>query len=243
VAAWNIRVNDSSSGHARAVVAALMSMNDRPRIVVMSEARQTMFNTYISEFQSRTGQTWTGVFRSHCPPGKLSGSSCTGSEDEGVAIFTSYPIQSSNSMYFPYGDSWHSARAAIRAAINVNGVIVQVFGVHLIPNNATARYASMSLLKAWAAGYSKPQLVGGDFNADPDQIRSSSGMGSTFLDTALLAGSGGQNTAMVPSPTMKLDYLFTDAGRKANPQWAVVPTSTGGNSDHYPVLANFRVSP
>jgi endonuclease/exonuclease/phosphatase family metal-dependent hydrolase len=217
-------------------------MNPQPRVVILEEARQTQYNTYISELQSRTGLSWNGIFLSHCPPGRWNGIWCTGSEDEGVAVLSSLPVQSTDSMYFPYGDSWHSARAAVRAAVNVNGVTLQVFGVHLIPNDAQARYNSMSLLRNWASNQSRPQIVGGDFNADPDQIRSSQGMGSAFIDSTLVVGSGNSLTALLPSLTMKLDYLFSDSGNRAQPQWAVV-VNTGSVSDHLPVLASYTVVP
>jgi len=223
-------------------MAILASLNPQPRIIVLAEARQTQYNTYISELQARTGLTWNGIFQSHCPPGRWNGSSCTGSEDEGVAVLSSLPIQSTSSMFFPYADSWHSARAAVRMAVNVNGVTLQVFGVHLIPNDATARYNSMTLLKNWASNQSRPQIVGGDFNADPDQIRSAQGMGTGFVDATLLVGSGNPMTALLPTLTMKLDYWFSDTGNKAQPQWAVV-VNTGTVSDHLAIMASYRVTP
>ena len=218
-----------------------MALSPRPQVVVIQEALRSQYNTYVAQLRTRTGQTWSGHFANHCPRGALSGSTCTSSEDEGVAVLTSLPVTGSSSRLLPYADAWHSARALVRVGVNVAGVVLQVFSAHLQPDYPTARYNSMSVLKSYASGFSKPQVVGGDFNAGPDQICSSSGMSPAFLDTWRLVGSGNGFTARTPSPTMKLDYIFTDAGRRANPTSTRVVTTTGTSSDHYPVVATFSV--
>jgi endonuclease/exonuclease/phosphatase family metal-dependent hydrolase len=241
VATWNVQIS-SSAAHAATVISRLVSMSPRPQIIVIQEGYQALFGTYINELQTRTGVTWTGVFKAHCPPGGWSGGTCTRNEEEGVGVFTSLPLLDSGTMYLPFGDSWHSARAAVRAAVSVNGVTLQVFSVHLIPSNITARYSSMTMLKNWAAGYSKPQVMGGDFNADPDQIMSSQGMSPDFINSWATVGSGSGFTYPVPTPTMKLDYLMYDRGGRAQPLSTAVVTSTSSTSDHYPVRTTYRVN-
>ena len=152
------------------------------------------------------------------------------------------PIQNTSVGYLPWADAYHSARALVRAAISVNGGTVQVFGTHLQQGNATARASSMIALKNLAAQYSKPQLAAGDFNADVDQIDTQTGMASAFVDSWSVVGSGSGFTCSTPSPTMKLDYWFADLSGKAQPQWSTVVTSTGTISDHFPVMASFRIS-
>jgi endonuclease/exonuclease/phosphatase family metal-dependent hydrolase len=244
---WNVQINDSSVAHAQAVIATLMALSPRPQIVVMEEANRYHFSTYVNELAARTGQIWQGVFQTHCPPGAWNGATCTASEDEGVAIFTSYPVVNSSVMHLPPADCYHSARAAARAAINVSGITLQVFATHLQTgsclNAIQARAASMSLLKDWAGNFSLPQIVGGDFNGLPDEIRASAGMGPNFVDTWQLAGSGFSLTAFLPSPSMKIDYWLADAGGKAQPLWTQVVTSTGAISDHLPVQVGFRIFP
>ena len=66
-------------------------------------------------------------------------------------------------------------------------------------------------------------------------------MSPSFVDTWSLVGSGSRYTFPAPTPTMKLDYLFTDASLKAKPGASVVVTSTGTVSDHFPVLATFQI--
>src|SRR5262249_34970426 len=69
VVQWNVQVNDSGSGHARTVIDNALSPSPRPRVVVIEEGHQSQFDTYISELNARTGETWHGVFFTHCPPG------------------------------------------------------------------------------------------------------------------------------------------------------------------------------
>jgi endonuclease/exonuclease/phosphatase family metal-dependent hydrolase len=183
------------------------------------------------------------VFLSECPRGAWSGSSCISSEDEGTAVFTSLPIVGSSTTYLPYADPYHSARALVRLAVSVNGTTVQVMGTHLQPGDATARYNSMSYLKNWASNFPAPQLVAGDFNADPDQIDSASGMLPSFIDAWFVVNAGRGLTCSTPYPTMQLDYWFADASGRAKPNWSSVVTGTGTVSDHFPMHTSFTVRP
>jgi len=246
VATWNIKINDNSETHARVAMDTLMSIGPRPDVVVIQEAYKAMFSTYLDELERQTGKTWYGVFATHCQPGAWNGSSCTTAWYQGVGIFSRYPILNSSSTLFPYADCWTSARAGLRAAISVNGTTLQVFTTHLQTGSCTdvrqARFSSMSKLKQWAANYSKPQIVAGDFNADPDQIDTTSGMLPSFVDTWPLVGSGHGFSAFVPSPTMKIDYWFTDAGMRAHPVSSQVFLGAGSRSDHYPVQTTFVIN-
>ena len=239
--AWNVQVDDSSAGHAQTVIDYLMNMSPQPQVVILEEAHKSQYNTYVNQLQARTGRSWGGVMLTHCPPGAFNGSSCTGSEDEGVAVFSSFPVVDQGTNYLPYADAYHSARASVRLAVNVNGVVTQIFGAHLQVGNASARYGSMTVLKNWAANYSAPYIAGGDFNADMDQIDTYSGMLPTFTDSWSVAGSGTGYTASTPYPTMKLDYLFADGSGRAQTSWTYVATSTWTVSDHFPVVTQFTV--
>jgi endonuclease/exonuclease/phosphatase family metal-dependent hydrolase len=243
VAEWNVEVNDASAAHAQTVIDYIAALSPRPQVIVMEEAHKSQYATYISELLNRTGLVWTGAFQTHCPPGAWSGSSCSSAEDEGVAVFSSLPVVGSSTTYLPYADAYHSARGAVRLAVSVSGETLQVFGLHLQVDNATARNSSMAYVKSWTSGFSQPQLVAGDFNADQDQIDTSSGMSPNFVDSWTLVGSGRGFTNPTPSPLYKLDYWFADAGGKATPAWSTVITSTGTVSDHFPVQTAFTIHP
>ncbi len=245
VAHWNIRIDDSSEGHARRAIDLLLASGPRPEVITIVEAYDTWFSTYIDELQKQTGQTWYGAFATHCAPGNWNGSSCTAQWYQGIGIFSTHPIQNSSSKYFPYADCWTSARVGLRAQISVNGLPVQVFLTHLqtggCANDAQARYNSMRDLKAWASQYSAPQIAAGDFNADADQIDTTQGMSPSFVDSWNAVGQGFKFTALLPNPNMKIDYWFSDASGRATPTTSVVNTGTGGESDHYPIEATFVV--
>ena len=127
----------------------------------------------------------------------------------------------------------------------MNGLPVQVFANHLqtggCGNDAQLRYNSMRDFKSWASNYPAPQLVAGDFNADPDQIDTPQGMSPNFVDSWFVAGQGSRFTSFYPNPTMKIDYWFSDASGRATAQTSFVNSATGGVSDHLPVEATFLV--
>ena len=241
VAEWNVQVNDSSAGHARQVIDYLAALSPQPQVIVLTEARGTQYNTYVSELQARTPYAWRGVFLSECPNGAWNGSSCTGSEDEGTAVFTMLPVVGQSTTYLPYADAYHSARALVRLAVSVNGATVNVFGTHLQVSNAPARNSSMAYLKNWASNFGGTKLVSGDFNADPDQIDASSGMAGMFIDSWTQVNAGRALTCSTPVPTMQLDYWFVDTSGKAKTKWMSVERGTGTVSDHFPTHAAITI--
>jgi endonuclease/exonuclease/phosphatase family metal-dependent hydrolase len=240
VVTWNVKV-DGSATHAQGVIDRLMALTPRPQVVVLEEAMRSQLNTYLSRLQTTTGQTWRGIMATHCPPGAWNGSSCSSSEDEGVVVLTPLQVLSSSTGFLGWADQWHSARGFVRVAVNVGGLTVQVFGVHLQPNNATARNNSMGYLKSLASNYSGPKIMAGDFNAGRDQVNVSTGMAPAFLDCWNLVGSGAGNTAFTPSPSMVIDFWLTDASKRAMPTATRVVTETGTFSDHLPVFTTFSV--
>ena len=242
VVTWNIDSVEAGKGtdvQARAAMTSVAAMTPLPQIVVLQEALQSQFGTYIDELQNRTGLVWRGFFATHCAPGAWTNGACSETQDEGVGIFSSLPIVESTSTYLAFPDDWHSARAAVRAAINISGRVVQVFVAHM-SNTTSARNGMMSALTSYAQQFPSPQLIGGDFNADPDQIDVPSAMSASFRDAWSVVGSGLGYTANTPNPTMHLDYWFSDISDQIRPSWATVVTAPGVLSDHFPVHAAFR---
>lgn len=243
---WNIQIDDSSDAHARMAMDLAMAVSPQPQILVIQEAHAAQFNTYLDELQKATGRVWHGVLATHCGLGSWTGTTCAAAYDQGVALFSVFDIVSTDSMYFPFADCWQSARAGLRAALNVNGSILQAFTTHLqhdggCADDAQSRYKSMGMLKTWAAGYSTPQIAAGDFNAQPNQIDTTSGMNPEFVDAWSLAGSGQGPTAYLPLPTIRIDYWFTDRSLTAAPQSIEVIQSGGTFSDHAMVHATFKM--
>ena len=244
VVEWNIQITDSET-HARQVMDMLVGIGPRPEVIVIEEAYLPNYGIYLDELQRQTGQTWYGASASHCAAGDWNGSSCNTTWYQGVAIFSTHAITGTSTQLFPYSDCWTSARAGLRAQIDVNGIPVQVFATHLqtggCTNDAQARYNSMRDLKWWASQYSSPQLVAGDFNADPDQIDTPSGMSPNFVDSWWSVGVGPRFTGLLPNAGMKLDYWFSDTSGRAQPSTSIVNMGAGSLSDHYPLEATFVI--
>ena len=243
---WNIQIDDSSAAHARTAMDLAMAVSPQPQILVIQEAHAAQFNTYLDELQKVTGKVWHGVLATHCGLGSWTGTTCGAPYDQGVGLFTVFDIVNTDSMYFPFADCWQSARVGLRAALNVNGTILQTFTTHLqhddgCADDAQSRYKSMGMLKTWAAGYSAPQIVAGDFNAGPDQIDTTSGMYPDFVDDWPVIGSGPGLTAYLPLPTVRIDYWFTDRSMKAAPQSMEVIQIGGTFSDHAGLRTTFRI--
>src|SRR5262249_46288779 len=122
VVEWNIQINDNSEAHARLSMDMLLASGPRPEVIVIEEAYQNWYSTYIDELQKQTGQTWYGAFATHCAPGDWNGSTCSPAWYQGVGIFSTHPITDSSSTDFPYSDCWTSARVGLRAQIDLNGL-------------------------------------------------------------------------------------------------------------------------
>ena len=162
----------------------------------------------------------------------------------GNAVVTRWPISSDAQLDLPSPPDLDEHRTLLQADVSGPRGPLQVFTTHLqtggCSNDAQSRYHSMGLLKAWAANYSRPQLVSGDFNADPDQIYSAQGMAGAFLNPIATLGLPKPLTAFVGPPTMQLDYWFYDASGSAQPISVDVP-NTGTVSDHFPLRATFKL--
>ena len=243
---WNIQIDDPSESHARVAMDMAVSLSPRPQIIVVQEAQTAMSAVYLDELQRQTGQVWHGVLAPLCGLGQWTGTTCASTYSQAVGIFTTFDIVNTDSKFFPYADCWQSARTGLRAGVNVNGTVLQVFTTHLqhtdgCANDALSRAQSMAMLKSWAANYPTPQIVGGDFNGQAAEIDSTSGMSPNFADVWALAGSGAGATAYLPTPTVRIDYWFIDASTRAVAQAVEAVPNTGTVSDHLPLRATFKI--
>lgn len=247
VLTWNLSVATQNDAGARQEMDTIAAITPLPRILVLQEAKHSLYSTYLEELQARTGEAWSGVFQGHCPAGawNASTSSCNSVQNEGVMILTTFPIVSKDTKLLPYPDCWHSARGAVHAAVDVGGTTVQVYSLHLPTGDCTdaaaARRNAVAAFTNWASRFGAPSIVGGDFNAPAgakEIADRSVGMASMFIDTWSAAGTGSSHTYPVPSPSEKIDFLFQDAGGRARATNSRVETGVT-QSDHYPLSAHF----
>ena len=247
VVTWNIKV-DQSTARARQEMDFLAALTPRPQVIVLNEANYSNVNTYLGELEGQTHQAWTAVFQHHCPFNKwnTTTASCEAFDDEGIAILSTLPIRNYEGTYFPWADCWHSARAGLHAAIDTGSTIVQLFAVHLqtglCQNDAQSRLNSIASLTTWAARFPSPQLLGGDFNANPGSTEianTSRGMTAAFVDAWSVAGSGNGYTFHSASPSRRIDYWFS---RGAVARSISVLATSPSLSDHLPVRASFSLA-
>jgi endonuclease/exonuclease/phosphatase family metal-dependent hydrolase len=241
---WNIEISSQDEAGARREIAQVASLSPQPAIVVLQEARGSLYSAYVDELATRTGRAWSGVFQGHCARDAWdeSAAACRSVQDEGVLVLSDYPVAGKSTKLLPYADCWHSARAAVRAVLDVQGSLIEVYGTHLQTGTCTdaaaARVNSIAALKMWISRSPGPAVVAGDFNEVPGApafTDPGSGMLASFIDAWSQAGAGPGLTYPVPSPNRRIDYWFVDRGGKVSATSARVVTSATG-SDHYPVL-------
>src|SRR5262245_8150983 len=142
----------------------------RPDVVILNEvslADNDMPTYYTSGLQARTSKTWNSLFAqaiAGAPPANA----------QGTMILTWLPLDDKSSDVYCAvpGDTRapndSSCTGFVRFAVTVNSVPLQVAGVHLNWYDASYRSLQMGELRQWLSNYGPNQLVGGDFNAEPD---------------------------------------------------------------------------
>ena len=195
-------------------------------VVALQEASTYAENipvTYRDRLTSLTGKTWYSVWAPH------SASTAAG---EGTIILSRYPIVSSSA-------GWFEGRGFARAQIDVGGVRVQVFALHLEYSDKAKRTRQLNAFMSWAKTFPGPRLVGGDFN---------SWWGESWIQTMETEHSdiwematGSVQNGYTLNGAVRFDYIFrsfTDESRLLLTRCWVKTTSL---SDHWPVLADFTV--
>jgi endonuclease/exonuclease/phosphatase family metal-dependent hydrolase len=243
VVTWNIA--QSQPPNVDPQMDFLAALTPRPDVIVLQEAKSSLIATYKSRLQFRTGQTWNHVFALHCRTQAPGGASCQiWSPDEGVLLLTPLPIVSSEAHYLKRADEHWNWRGAVRAMVTVGTTNVNIFNVHL-PVTTSSTIAAVADLKAWAGGHASPRLIGGDFQAKPDdpEIEEPDGMtgpnGGQYREACReLPGSTCGPTS--PNGMSQIDYWFADQAGTADEVHATVPAS-GTLSDHKPVLVTYEI--
>lgn len=151
VMTWNINFGGVDVGGTPSAQAQLIA-SQHPDVVVLQEAAtfsENMPVTYAQRLQQLTGQTWYSVWSPH---------NTTNTTSEGVLILSRYPIVASSKMNV-------EGRGFARALINVGGVNVNVFDVHLDYADTAKRTRELSAFLSWARSFSGPRIAAGDFNS------------------------------------------------------------------------------
>jgi endonuclease/exonuclease/phosphatase family metal-dependent hydrolase len=225
VMTWNINFGGTDVGGSPAGQAQLIAAQN-PDVVSLQEAStygENMPVTYAQRLQQLTGKTWYAVWSPH---------NTTASSSEGVLILSRYPIVASSKLNI-------EGRAFARALIDVGGVRVNVFAVHLDYSDTAKRTRELSGFMSWARQFSGPRIAAGDFNSwwGESWIQT---MEKEYSDTWEMVSGSVQNGYTKGS--VRFDYIF----RSFTDETRLTPTacwtkSASSQSDHSAVLADFTV--
>ncbi len=160
----------------------------------------------------------------------------------GTAVLSRYPIVDSTNTLLPrWGGT--EQRGLLRATIDADGVLVDVFDTHLqhTPQAEALRVQQAQrigqLIGARRAGTGYPAVLGGDFNSSPTGAVSAP-LGAVLDDTWFAVGAGGGATHPAGNARARIDRLYHSAD--ARPVSAAVRPSAA--SDHNGVTAVYEVS-
>lgn len=158
----------------------------------------------------------------------------------GTAILSRYPILNSRNVLLPAPPGTQQ-RGLLHATIDVNGILVSVYGTHLENTSRVARLKQIRAIAPILAADPRPEIFGGDLNATPTS-RVVVGARSVVRDTWTSVGTGAGWTHPAQNPRMRIDYLFyrSGSGVSVDPLHAqVLPPVV---SDHRAVGANYRLA-
>jgi endonuclease/exonuclease/phosphatase family metal-dependent hydrolase len=223
VATWNIQFGHGDPwGQAREIA------NSGADVVVLQEAQtwdEYMPATYPERLRQLTGQTWYSVWSGTADPNCAN--AC-----QGNLVLSRFPIVDSNSALL-------SGMSASRAAIDVGGVLVNVFGIHLEYYDTSKRSSQLAQFMNWSRQFGGPRLVGGDFNSWWGEWwigQMESEYSDTWQDVT-----GSDEGGYTLNGNVRFDYVF----RSHDDSWRLTPTGCWvqgtGLSDHSPVVAEYVV--
>lgn len=151
----------------------------------------------------------------------------------GVAILSKYPLSSIHTYALPTPVGTKEERAVIIAEIEFpSGMNLKFASTHLDHSSDAVRSAMVDALNNFLLKDDTPTVVGGDFNAEPNENAISNGM-QQWKEI------GDDNPTFPDDPTKKIDYLFGYPKEKcATISYQVIKKT--GISDHCPIMAEIK---
>jgi endonuclease/exonuclease/phosphatase family metal-dependent hydrolase len=220
---WNIHFGeDGAAAQAREIA------NSGADVVLLQEAQtwdEHMPTTYPERLRQLTGQTWHTIWSEASNP------SCGGG-CQGTLILSRLPIVTHQTVSV-------SGTTATRAVIDVSGVHINVFNIHLEYYDTGKRSSQLVQFMDWMKQFGGPQIAGGDFNSWWGEWWIQQ-METAFSDTWQDV-TGSDEDGYTVHGTVRFDYLF----RSHQDSWRITPTSAWvrwtGLSDHAQLVADYIV--
>ncbi|HXH07671.1 MAG TPA: carbohydrate-binding protein [Vicinamibacterales bacterium] len=222
---WNIHFGRTLGGVFDTWGQARVMADSGADVILLQEAQtwdEDMPRAFPDKLRQLTGQTWYAVWS----PNNLGGGG-----SQGTLILSRLPIVSSSTAIFDNA-------SMAQAQIDVGGVRVHVFDVHLEYYDTSKRTRQLYAMMDWARGYGGPRIVGGDFNSWWGEwwIRQ---METEYSDT--WQDVTGSDEYGYTIGNVRFDYLF----RAFDQNWRLTPTACWvidtSQSDHRPVVADYQV--
>ncbi|MFB9309813.1 endonuclease/exonuclease/phosphatase family metal-dependent hydrolase [Agromyces hippuratus] len=156
----------------------------------------------------------------------------------GTAILSRYPIVSSeNSRLFT--SPGEEPRGLLHAALDVNGVTVDVYSTHLNHRLQSDRMQETADIVE-IVGDNDPAIVVGDVNAEPGAPELAV-LDATFTDAWTVAGHGDGFSHPAEDPHARIDNIYVSDS--VRPVLARVLMDEPEATDHLPVLSRIVVMP
>jgi endonuclease/exonuclease/phosphatase family metal-dependent hydrolase len=225
VMTWNIYFGRALDGTFDTWGQARVMADSGADVILLQEAQtwdEDMPRAFADKLRQLTGQSWSPVWS----PNNLGGGG-----SQGTLILSRLPIVSSSTAIFEGASMAH-------AQIDVGGVRVHFFDVHLEYYDTSKRTRQLYAMMDWARGYGGPRIVGGDFNSWWGEwwIRH---METEYSDT--WQDVTGSDEYGYTIGNVRFDYLF----RAFDQNWRLTPTAcwviSTDRSDHRPVVADYQV--
>jgi endonuclease/exonuclease/phosphatase family metal-dependent hydrolase len=228
VMTWNIQMGEDLNKVYNPYAQALFMAQQNADVIILQEVstwvdwQPTLFPQLL---QQATGQFWYSVW--------VPGSGCyVQAGCAGDLIMSRLPINDSQTTLVAQPSGLG------RAAINVGGVPISIFTIHLEYYDTNLRTQELLATMNWARQFGGPRLVGGDFNSWWDEWwihMMETEYSDTWVDVNHTQG-GGESTGNI-----RFDYWF----RSFDSSWRLTPTNIFTPwttlSDHRPMVADFNV--
>lgn len=221
VMTWNI-----AFGHAGVWEQAQEIANASVDVALLQEAQtwdEDMPTTYPARLRQITGQQWYAKW--------AGGPSCSGG-CQGTLILSRLPIVDSSTAVF-------SGTPVGRAVVDVGGVRVNLFNVHLEYYDTGKRSSQLQQLMDWTRQFGGPRLVGGDFNSWWDEWWIHH-METEYSDS-WQDYTGSEDGGFTLNGAVRFDYLF----RSYDANWRLTPVGAEVRwtslSDHSPLIVDYNV--
>lgn len=127
----------------------------------------------------------------------------------GSLILSAYPIVDRRNVRLPNRPGLEQ-RGVVRATVDVDGVLVDVFNTHLQHTSGAVRRDQVRAIRRVLRTRDLPQVVGGDFNAFPDSPAVSLLTSWRFADSWPAVGDDAGLTVPAGAPRRRIDYVFHD---------------------------------